>query len=63
MRKKHWYIEICEVIDVLTRWEEFFRNVYMYQIIMVYILNILQFCQLYLDKAEGLKENNTDHKM
>ena len=33
------YIQICEVTDVLMRWEESFHNVYVYQI----NLTILQF--------------------
>lgn len=28
--------DICEVMGVLTKWEEFFQNVYTYQIIMRY---------------------------
>lgn len=34
---------------------ESFCNVYMYQIITFYTLNILQFCQLYLYKSEKNK--------
>lgn len=33
------------------RWE-FFHIVYMYQIITKYTLNILQLCQVYLNKTE-----------
>ena len=39
-----------EVMNVLTRWRNFF-TMWVYQIIMTYTLNILQFCQLYLNKA------------
>lgn len=30
-----------------------FHNVYVYQILTLYALNILQFCQLYFNKAEN----------
>ena len=39
-------------IAALTRWKKSFHNLYMYQIIMMYTVNILQFCQLYLNKNE-----------
>lgn len=48
--------QICEVKDMLlTRlatWEESFHRIYIYQIIAVYTLNILRFCQSQLNKAE-----------
>ena len=31
------------MIDVLTRWEEFFSNVYAQKVTTIYTLNILQF--------------------
>lgn len=37
---------------LITSMGGFFHNTFMYQIIMLYILNILQFCQLQLKKAE-----------
>ena len=39
----------------LTPWEEFFFSVYLYQIITLYTLPILQFCQLYPIQAEVKK--------
>lgn len=33
------------------------NNVYIYQITLVYTLNNLQFCQLYLHKAGGKMKN------
>lgn len=40
-------------MDVFTRWGEPFHNVYVYQIIMLHTLNILQFFdQLHLNKNE-----------
>lgn len=38
-------------MDVLLSLWESFHNVCVYQIIMLYSLNILQCCQLYLNKA------------
>ena len=35
----------------LTRWKESLGNIHICQIVMMFILNILQFCQLYLNKA------------
>ena len=38
-----------EVMEVLTSWGESFHGIYVYQIIIFYTFNILQFiCQLYL---------------
>ena len=39
----------------LSPWEDFFLSVYLYQIIALYTLPVLQFCQLYPIKAEVKK--------
>ena len=40
-------------MSLIIQCKELFHNVYVYQIITLHTLNILQFCQLYLSKAEG----------
>lgn len=43
-------------MNVLTYWWKSFYNVYIYQIISLYTLNMCNFlCQLLLNKAEGEK--------
>ena len=39
---------MCEVMDVLIKWEESFRNGYVYQIV---IISYNCICQLYLSKG------------
>ena len=41
----------------LPRWEESFQNVYIYQFITMYTLNIFKFYQLYSNKDEQNKIN------
>lgn len=39
-----------------TRKLESFHNFYIYQIIMMYTLNILQFCQFYFNEVEKIEK-------
>lgn len=57
--KKQIY-KVMRVMGMLPWLWESFHDVYRYEIIMLYPLNIFQFCQLYLSKAENEKEWNID---
>ena len=39
--------KICEMMNVLARWEESFHNIYVYQIITVYTLNYLKILSVF----------------